>query len=119
MHHQAYSTRSYVGFSTAHGTELLSISCVTAHMYRFSFAISDFLSEGSFTRVNFTSIRSFAFSGLLETGQYTLLSGFSIREIFAAGDWEGTQKLGSSLRLPRDTFEIAPLVLGCSAALTR
>lgn len=53
---------TYVGRNTAHGTELLSTSCVTAHIYLFSFVCTDF-SSPSFIGVNLTSIRSFAFKG--------------------------------------------------------
>lgn len=60
---------THVVLMTAHGTELLRISCVTQHMYRFSLAISDFLSSGSFTSVNLTLIKSFALNGLPDTGQ--------------------------------------------------
>lgn len=104
---------AYVGRNTAHGTELLRMSCVTAHMYRFSFVINDFLSSGSLTNVNFTGIKSLAFIGFCDTGHRMVGSGFSNLENLAAGDCDGTQKLGSSFSLPFAIFEMADaLVLG-------
>lgn len=104
---------AYVGRNTAHGTELLSMSCVTAHMYRFSFVINDFLSSGSLTNVNFTSIKSLTFIGFCDTGHSMVGFGFSNLDILAAGDCDGTQKLGNSFSLPFAIFEMADaLVLG-------
>lgn len=97
---------TYVGFSTAHGTELLSMSCVTAHLYRFSFAIKDFLSSASLTGENLTSIKSFAFKGHPDTGQKIALSGFTNFDFSAVGVLEGTQKLGSCLSRPSAMLEI-------------
>lgn len=82
-------------------------------MYRFSFVISDFLSSGSLTNVNFTSIKSFAFIGICDTGHKIVASGFVNLENMAAGACDGTQKLGNSFSLPFAIFEIADaLVLG-------
>lgn len=88
------------------GTELLKMSCVTAHIYRFSLAISDFLSSGSLTKVNFTSIKSFALNGFCETGHKMVGSGLTAFDILAAGVCEGTQKLGRSFSRPFVIFEI-------------
>lgn len=111
---------AYVGRRTAHGTELLKISCVTAHIYRFSFTINDFLSCGSLTSVNLTSMRSLAFSGCCETGHKMVESGFVNFECLAIGACDGTQKLGNSFSFPFAMFEIADvLVLGISTKMTR
>lgn len=104
---------AYVGRNTAHGTELLKMSCVTAHMYRFSFVIRDFLSSGSLTSVNFTSIKSLAFIGCCDIGHKMVGSGFGNLDSLAAGDCDGTQKLGNSFSLPFAIFEMVDaLVLG-------
>lgn len=111
---------AYVGRNTAHGTELLRISCVTAHMYRFSLVINDFLSSGSLTSVNFTSIKSLAFNCFCDTGHKMVGSGFCNFEILAAGDCDGTQKLGNSFSLPLAIFEMADaLVLGPLPVFTK
>lgn len=98
--------KAYVGRNTAHGTELLKISCVTAHIYRLSFTINDFLSSGSLTRVKLTSIKSLAFSCCCDMGHKMVGSGLTAFDTLAPGVCEGTQKLGKSFSLPFAIFEM-------------
>jgi len=60
---------AYVVFITAQGTLLPNTSWVMGHMYRACLTISDLLSSGSWTIVNFIGIRSFTFNGFPLTGQ--------------------------------------------------
>lgn len=86
-------------------------------MYRFSLTINDFLSSGSWTNVNLTSIKSFARIGCCETGQSIVGSGLSILVFFADGTFDGNQKLDNSLSFPFAIFETDgtdELVLGVS-----
>jgi hypothetical protein len=64
----------YVVLITAQGTELLSTSPVTGHLYLSTLAINDFLSSGSFNRVNLIGNKSFTFRTVPVIGQYIVLS---------------------------------------------
>lgn len=96
---------THVGLKTAQGTELLRISCVTAHIYLLSLQIKDFLSSGSLTSVNLMSMRSLSFRGFPDSGHKTVESGLSILTFSAAGVFDGTQKLGNFLSFPFAMFE--------------
>ena len=69
-------------------------------MYLACLTISDCLSSGSLTSVNFTGMRSFNFKTSPLTGQYIVLSGLFRAAGLACGVFTGIQKLGRLLSRP-------------------